>query len=146
MMAAIRTKIGGALRSLSLRRYRHVALLVLLDLGLTAIFFTIVQDQEQARTQAEFERQASSYVVAIQKGIERNLEVLESIDGLFAASAVVQRQDFRAFVMGPLSRHQEIQALSWNQRVKDSDRASYEAAIQNDGSPSFQITERKAQG
>ena len=85
-------------------------------------------------------------MAAIQKGIERNLEVLESIGGLFAASAVVDRQAFRAFVKGSLSRHQEIQALSWNQRVKDSDRASYEAATQNDGFPSFQITERKAQG
>ena len=85
-------------------------------------------------------------MATIQKGIERNLEVLESIGGLFAASAVVERQEFQAFVNGPLSRHQEIQALSWNQRVKDSDRASYEAATPNDGSPSFQITERKAQG
>ena len=95
---------------------------------------------------AEFEQEASTRFAAIKKGIKRNLEVLESIGGLFAASAVVERDDFRAFVIGPLSRHQEIHALSWNQRVKDSDRASYEAAIQNDGSPSFQITERKVQG
>ena len=80
------------------------------------------------------------------QGIERNLEVLESIGGLFAASAVVERQDFRAFVKGPLSRHQEIQALSWNQRVKDSDRASYEGATQSEGFSWFQITERSAQG
>jgi len=131
---------------LVLRRYRHVALIICVALVLTVIFFYVVRRQEQDRTQSEFERQANAYVAAIQKGIERNLEVLESIGGLFAASAVVERQDFRAFVNGPLSRHQEIQALSWNQRVRDSDRASYEAAIQNGGFPSFQITERKDQG
>ena len=146
MMATIQTRIGGGIRSLTLGRYRLVALILLLNLALSGVFFTVVQDQEQARMKAEFERHANTYVAAIQKGIERNLEVLESIGGLFDASAEVERQDFRAFVKGPLSRHQEIQALSWNQRVKDSDRASYEAARQNDGFPSFQITESKAQG
>ena len=127
-------------------QYRHVALVLLFGIVLTFVFFNMVQRQDQARVLADFERQADSYVASIQKGIERNLEVLESIGGLFAASAVVERQDFRAFVKGPLSRHQEIQALSWNQRVKDSDRASFEAATQNDGFPGFQITERTAEG
>ena len=129
-----------------LGRYDAAVSVLFLGSVLSVLLFHIVREQEQARTQAEFGRHASSYVAAIQKGIERNLEVLESIGGLFAASAVAERQDFRAFVRGPLSRHQEIQALSWNQRVKDSDRASYEAATQNDGSPGFQITERTAQG
>jgi len=129
-----------------LRRYRHVALVLLLGVVLTSIVFNTEQNEHQARTQAEFQSQAETFGAAIQKGIERNLEVLESIGGLYAASSKVERQDFRAFVMGPLSRHQEIQALSWNNLVKDSDRASYEAATQNDGSPSFQITERKAKG
>ena len=56
---------------MSLGRYRHVALVLLLDLVLTAVLFNIVQDQQQARTQIEFERQAEIYVAAIQKGIER---------------------------------------------------------------------------
>jgi CHASE1-domain containing sensor protein len=84
-------------------------------------------------------------VAAIQKGIERNLEVLESVGGLYAASGKVERDDFRKFVQGPLSRHQEIQALSWNERVPHSDRASYEEAAQ-DWLPGFQVTEREAQG
>ena len=128
-----------------LGRYRAAVSVLFLGSVLSVILFNIVQDQEQARSEAEFERQANSYVAAIQKGIERNLEVVESIAGLYAASAVVERQDFGVFVKSPLLRHQDIQALSWNQRVKDSDRASYEAAKQSDQFPSFQITERKAQ-
>ena len=50
----------------------------LLDLVLTGVFFSMDQDREQARTQAKFERQANSYVTATQKGIERNLEVMEA--------------------------------------------------------------------
>ena len=48
----------------------------LLDLVLTGVFSSMVQDREQARTQAEFERQANCYVAAMLKGIERNLEVM----------------------------------------------------------------------
>ena len=129
-----------------LGRYGAAVSVLFLGSVLSVLLFHIVQDQEQARTQAEFERQANSYVAAIQKRMERNLEVLESIAGLYAASIKVERDEFRAFVKGPLSRHEEIQALSWNQLVKDSDRASYELATQNDGFPSFEITERKAQG
>ena len=39
----------------------------------------------------------SSYVAAIQKGIERNLEVVESISGLYTASHKVERDEFREF-------------------------------------------------
>ena len=89
------------------RRYGSAVLVLFLGSVLSVLLFHIVQDQEQARTQAEFETHASSYAAAVQKGIERNLAVLESIGGLFAASAVVKRQDFRAFVEGPISLHQE---------------------------------------
>ena len=71
MIATLITRISGRTKSLSLGRYRHVALVLLLDLVLTGVIFSIVQDQEHARTQIEFERQAGTNVTAIQKGIER---------------------------------------------------------------------------
>ncbi len=129
MITPFTSKIAGRTKSLFLGRYRHVALVLLLDLVLTGVFFTIVQDREQARTQAEFERQAETYVAAIQKGIVRNLEVIESIGGLYAASGKVERDDFRRFVQGSLSRHREIQALSWYARVTNSERRQFEDSV-----------------
>ena len=111
MITALATRIAGRSRSLCSCRCRHVALVLLLGIVLTAVVFTILKNQHQARTQVEFERQAISYVAALQKGIERNLEVIESIGGLYAASGKVERDDFRKFVQAPLSRHQDIQAL-----------------------------------
>ena len=139
-------KSGRSARGLFAPRYAHVVLVLCLDIALTVTFLFVVRAQEQGRVQAEFEQQANTYVAAIQNRIDRNLEVVDSIRELYAASINVERHEFSQFVQGPLLRHQEIQALSWNQRVKDSDRASYEAAIQNDGFPSFQITDRDAQG
>ena len=129
-----------------LGRYRSVALVLLLDLVLTAVFFNIVGNQHEARTAAEFERQANSYVAAIQKGIERNLEVIESIGGLYAASDKVERDEFRKFVRGPLSRHQEIQALSWNERVAHSERRQFEDSVRREGYPEFQFEDLDPDG
>ena len=143
---SLTSRNDGAIGGLAFWRYRHVVLIICLGIILTLTFFNMVQQKDRSMVQRVFENDSFAYAAAIQKGIERNLEVLESIGGLFTASAVVERQDFRAFVRGPVSRQQEIQALSWNQLVKESDRASYEAVMQNDGSPGFQITERTAQG
>ena len=123
-----------------------MALALCLGVLLSVTLFYIVRDREHAIMQADFERQANTYAAAIQSGIERSLEVIESIGGFYAASVVVERHAFQEFVKGPLTRHGDIQALSWNPRVKDQDRASFEAASQSDGLPNFQITERNAQG
>ena len=139
MITELRAGIAGRTKSLSLGRYRHVAIVIVLDLILTGVFFTVVQDQEQARTRAEFERQANFYAAAIQKGIEENLEVIESIGGLYAASVKVERDEFREFVRGPLSRHHEIQALSWNERVNHSERRQFEDSVRQEGYPDFRF-------
>ncbi len=131
MITTLTTRIAGRTKSLSLGRYRHAALVLLLGVVLTAVLFNLVQNQQQARTQAEFERHAETYVAAIQKGIERNLEVIESIGGLYAASDKVERDDFRIFVQGPLSRNQEIHAVSWNKRVAHSERRQFEDEFQS---------------
>ena len=146
MIVADQPGIGARIRSLSVNRYLHVALVLLLNLVLTGVFFIIVQDQEQARTQAVFKRQAQAYVAAIQKGIERNLEVIESIGGLYGASGKVERDDFRRFVQGPLSRNQEIQALSWNERVTHSERRQFEDRLKQEGYPEFQFKDWRLDG
>ncbi len=58
MIITLTTMIADRSKSLSLGRDRHMALSLLLDLVPTAIFFNIVQDQQQARTQADYNRQA----------------------------------------------------------------------------------------
>ena len=146
MITTLTARIAGRAKRLSRGQCRHVALVLLLNLVLTGVFFNIVQDREQARTQARFERQADAYVAAIQTGIERNLEVIESIGGLYAASGQVERDDFRRFVQGPLSRHQEIQALSWNERVTHSERRQFEDSFRQEGYHEFQFNDWRLDG
>ena len=145
-MERLKTGREYATGVLLLRRYRHIALIICLDVALTVIFFYVVRGHDQDRTQAVFERQADTYVAAVQKGIERNLEVLESIGGLYAASIKVERHEFSEFAQVLLSSHSDIQALEWIPRVRDSERASYEEAARQEGFTTFQFTQRKGQG
>jgi len=138
--------IASKIRSLRSGRYWHVALVLLLGVVLTGVFLIMVKNREQTLTEAEFASQANAYASAIQRGIDRNLEVIQSIGGLFASSGKVERDDFRRFVEGPLSRHQEIQALSWNERVTHSERRHFEASLRQEGYPEFQVTERSLDG
>ena len=70
-MVRLKISYGATAGVLLLRRYRHIALVLLLDLVLTGFIFTIVQDQEYARTQLEFERLGETDVTTIKKDIER---------------------------------------------------------------------------
>jgi signal transduction histidine kinase len=139
--------LAGLYKDSSRRRYIPVALALGAVIIASIALFYIVRERDLAIRQAEFERRASAHVTALQRGIERLLEVVESIGGLYAASNnMVARDDFQEFVKAPLSRHAEIQALEWIPRVKDSDRALYEAVARKDGFADFQFTERKFQG
>ena len=72
----------------------------MVGVALSIVVFFIVQGQEQARVREQFDQQASTYAAAIQKGIDRSLEVVDSIGGLHATSREVSRRDFREFVKG----------------------------------------------
>jgi PAS domain S-box-containing protein len=112
---------------------------------LSVALFCLVRDREQSLVRKEFEQQGSNYAVALQREVDRNLEVVESIAGLYAASVEVERHEFREFVKEALSRHEEIQALEWVPRVNDTQRVSYEEAARRDGLPDFQFTEQNNQ-
>jgi len=108
--------------------------------------FFLVRDWEHTLLRSEFDRQATSYSTAMQGGVNRSLEVLESIAALYAASDLVQRDEFHAFVTGALSRHNELQALEWIPRVMLNQRKRFEESARQDGFADFRISERKVQG
>ena len=53
----------------------------------------------------------------IQDRLERHIQTVHSLGGLFDASDVVSRRDFSVFAQQEISRAEGVQALSWNPRV-----------------------------
>ena len=129
-------------------RQRLVALIIALIscLGLTILAFHQARSWEEALHQAEFEHQAGTHTVIIQKTIDAYVELIEGIGGLFAASQKVGRDEFAAFVRPLLKRHKGIQGLGWNPRVPDSEREAFEATARLEGLPGFHFKELDANG
>ena len=96
--------------------------------------------------QVDFERDAGSIILLLEKSIYANLGVLDSIGSLYAASEFVERGEFRTFVTHGMLQRPGIQALAWVPKVPASQRTAYEESARNEGYADFQIVERQAQG
>ncbi|MBD2104553.1 CHASE domain-containing protein [Leptolyngbya sp. FACHB-261] len=94
----------------------------------------------------ELQERADILAVNLQRSVDACLEVLRSISQFYASSKQVRRQDFKSFVQPTLSRHPSIYALEWLPRIRDSERSGLEQAVQAEGYPVFEITERTAEG
>jgi signal transduction histidine kinase/CheY-like chemotaxis protein len=71
------------------------------------------------------------------------MEVLHAIAALYHTRRDVSREEFSSFVHGALARQPELQALTWEPRVPDDQRAAWERRAQAEGFPNFHFTEEK---
>jgi len=128
---------------------RHLVLVLMigcLGVVLSVLALTTARTWERQRMHSDFQRDAMEIVLALQKSIDANLEVLKSIGSLYAASDFVRRDEFRTFVRYGMLERPEIQALEWIPRVPASQRAVYEEAARKEAYPHFQIVEGRDQG
>lgn len=79
--------------TLSGRHYASIAMVLLLFLGLTSAPFHLVRSRETETLEAEFEHWVNDYVAVLQETINRNVDLIESLAGLYAASQHVERSD-----------------------------------------------------
>ena len=139
-------KVDGAAGVSPLRRYLPAVLIFCAGIGLTIWVFNIFRDWQWEHIEHAFNEQAAIRIKSVQNSITSSLEVIHAIDGLFAASESVERDEFREFTGHLLAHHPYIQALEWIPRVRDSERAAYEETARNEGLAGFEITRRDEQG
>lgn len=124
-------------------RQRRLSMAVPLGVvfGLAVVFFVYASARERYRIQFAFERQASTLAQGFRDSLDNYLDVLHAVERLYASAPEVSRQQFRTFVQWAFARHPGLQALSWDVRVPDADRAAYEEAARREGYGGFQITD-----
>lgn len=128
------------------RRYIPVGATLALGLGLSILVSALVWDWENRRVFLEFQQQADTLTTALQRGVNDNIEVFQSLSAFYKASDKIDRKSFQEFVQPALSRHSAIYGLNWLPRVTASDRAAYEKAVAAEGFPNFQIYDLAADG
>jgi len=127
-------------------KYWSIILTIIIGLGLSAIGFALTREWEREKIAIEFEALAKSKALAIEREVDRSLEVLLSIRSFYQSSEEVSRAEFKKFVNSPLSRLESIQALEWVPRVSGAEREEYEARAKADGYANFEFRVRNEKG
>jgi CHASE domain/MASE1 len=125
---------------------RQVSLPLSLAFTLVVIFFVYTNAWEQDRVKLEFKRRTDQLAQRLQEHFDNYIDVLHSVENLYASSVPINRQQFKTFVSRWFSLYPGIRAVSWSPRILDSERANYEQAAREDGLSNFQITEQSPQG
>lgn len=114
--------------------------------ALSLVLAGFVRDWEVDSHQAEFEFLAGTHASDIAKEVERHLDLMSSLTGLYSASDHVSRDEFGRFVAHQLVHHRDLQMLAWVPRVHAGERAALEAAAVRDGLAGFRLTELNDEG
>ncbi|HEX3531989.1 MAG TPA: CHASE domain-containing protein [Thermoanaerobaculia bacterium] len=109
------------------RRWLSVSLPLLATFCLSVFLFFYASRREGDALRTAFEDRARTLTSAVRASCDNHLEVLVSLDSLFASSQEVTAQEFRRFVATALQRHPGIRGLSWNQRLTAAERPRFEA-------------------
>jgi len=115
-------------------------------LAASVVLFLLASRWEQDRLRVAFHQRADTVATNLQTGINGYLQVLRAIERFYVTSNTIDRHKFQQFVQTALRDFPGLTALSWNARVRDVDRASFEARIRREGYPEFRVMERDAQG
>jgi diguanylate cyclase (GGDEF)-like protein/PAS domain S-box-containing protein len=90
------------------------------------------------RAEASFEEQAEHVSLLLQQDVSRHLASIDGVGALFAASAEVTRAEFDTFTRVILERNPNIRQFAWAPRVREADRAAYEARVRRE-LPGFSV-------
>ena len=133
--------------SLSWRyRYIPVALVVLAGIGCSVGLLYFARQLEWDRKQVDFEQVAQERALTLRRNLRENIQALGWIAGFYAGSHEVERGEFQSLVHTYLRNQPGIQALEWIPRVRQEERAFYEAAARQEGFTDFEITEKGPDG
>jgi signal transduction histidine kinase/CheY-like chemotaxis protein/HPt (histidine-containing phosphotransfer) domain-containing protein len=105
-----------------------------------------VDQANRQRTEQLFLHLAELRATDLQSALDRHIEVLQALQGLYQSSEQVDRWEFRKFATPFLQRHPDVAAMQWLPRVSETERAGFEAKARAAGFAHFQIRELSANG
>jgi PAS domain S-box-containing protein len=137
-----------ASKSSAVSRHRKISVSVPVSLAFILVvgFLAYTDAWEQDRAKLTFGRRTDRLTLEVEEKFDHYIDVLRSLESFYASSVSVSRLDFKTFVSRWFSAHPGLGTLSWNPRIPDSERASYEQAARLDGLSNFQILDRGLQG
>lgn len=118
------------------------AIVFVVGLGLTLVAFQMTRDLYRSVAEQEFDRQASHYVLALRKAVDRHVELTEKAAGLFTDPALAtNRWDMFAFARDRLPYYPGFRTIAWVPIVPLEEEDAYIRRAEADGLSGFGFTE-----
>lgn len=120
--------------------------LIVLGVGLSVAGTVFLHQHVTGKALIEFESDVEEGARSLKRELDRNLEVLFSVQALYEAAGAVDRNRFGTFGALALRRHPGIRALEWVPRVSAAERPGFEDAARREGFRGFSIRELSEHG
>lgn len=119
-----------------------LGLTLIAGVGLSSVAALFVGKWEASNREAQFQKQTDDLTTVLQRNLDRYIDVLAFLNDHYTVmQGQVKRQEFTNLVARSLNTYPGIQALEWAPAVQQTERTTYEQAIQTEGYKTFQITE-----
>ena len=112
---------------------------------LITLLFYYEKQQELARLKFRFNQQSIEIQTELERIISKNLDVLYSLQILYASSENINQHEFQIAATSFIAKRSGIHALGWSPVVLDSNRKEFETTIRKNEMPNFQMTELDAE-
>lgn len=127
--------------------FRTSSLLVLATgIFVSVLGYALITNEVREDVKIRFNALADRQVRQIQGRLERHIQTVHSLGGLFDASDVVSRREFSVFAQQAISRADGVQALSWNPRVPRDSLPGLRRLARREGLGEFDFYERDDSG
>ncbi len=124
----------------------RVLFVLVIGLSLSVLFYNVTNNNVKDANHLKFENEFIRKSAAIQREIDLNLQVMQSLRSFELASELITREEFREFVNSALQNYKSIQALSWVPRISNTNRDVYESKNQKRLNGDFMIKQRSKEG
>lgn len=129
-------------------RGRRMGVIIPLGLAIGLLAFVVhhVRNWEDLRIQTQFNRDIEHITSVINKRLEVQIDMMQSIERLMTVSDEVNRTEFSTFVTPWLKRYPGTQNFGWSPYITHAERADFERAISRADGLDFRILGRDAEG
>lgn len=119
---------------------------LVVGLVVSTLLTTLLMQIRERALDHEVRRRGQDRAEVIRGQILRSMEVLHGLSAFFETHGEVTRDQFQRFVSAALERQPEVQALAWDPRVSQADRAAMEARARAEGFRDFSFTQEQTEG